>query len=239
MNEEKASLVAHFRELKTRLIYSLVFFFLSFILAYYFVEQLYIFLLKPLSMQLDLSNRYLIYTNLAEVFFSYLKLAYYSALILTIPFFAIQIYLFMAPGLYRNEKKAITPFLIFSPVLFILGACFVYYFIFPIAWDFFLSFQNSNVAGFEVKLEAKVSEYLSICLNLILAFGIAFQLPIVILLLAKMGIVDANGLARNRKYAVVSIFVLAAILTPPDAITQIALAIPMLMLYELSIILSK
>lgn len=238
--ENKFSLNAHFLELKRRLIYVLIVFFISFLCSYYFVEDIYKFLLQPLVSQWGNRDRLMIYTNLAEIFFSYLSLAYYVSMCITIPFCLCQIYIFIAPGLYKNEKRHIFPFLISSPILFMLGAVFVYYFIFPIAWKFFLSFENYSFdSNIPMKLEAKVSEYLSITISMIIAFGIAFQMPIIFALLAKIGLVTDKILREKRKYAIVFIFIIAAILTPPDAITQIGLAIPMMILYELSIIISK
>lgn len=239
MIEEKSNLLAHLKELKNRLVLCVAFFLLSFALCYYFVENIYEFLLNPLAKQLKYGDKKLIYTGLTEVFFSYLKLSFYSALMMSIPFVFIQLYLFISPGLYKNEKSAIKPFVFFTPLLFLLGAAFVYYMVFPFAWNFFLNFQNTNLSGVEFQLEARVSEYLNLCLNLIIAFGMAFQLPIILLFLKKIGVITSEDLIKNRKYAIVFIFIMAAILTPPDAITQIALAIPMMILYELSVFLSK
>jgi sec-independent protein translocase protein TatC len=239
MKQNEQPLLEHLKELKLRLIYVLVFFFISFGVGYYFVEEIYSFLLRPLIDNWTSPNKSLIYTNLTEIFFSYLRLAFYVAMFCTIPFLLSQIYIFIAPGLYKNEKKAIFPFLTISPILFLLGAIFVYYFIFPMAWKFFLSFENSHSEILPMRLEAKVSEYLSIVINLIIAFGIAFQLPVLLILLAKIGILDVSYLIKKRKFATVLIFIIAAVLTPPDAISQIGLAIVMLMLYELSIFIIK
>jgi sec-independent protein translocase protein TatC len=239
IKNHKSTLITHFNELKSRLIYVLLFFFVTFVFSYIYIEQIYGFLLAPLSQQWVSQEKHMIYTNLAEIFFSYLHLSYYVALFITLPFLLCQVYIFIAPGLYSNEKKAILPFLVISPILFFLGATFVYYVIFPLAWKFFLSFESQSLYGLPMYLEAKVSEYLNLTITMIIAFGLAFQLPVLLVLLAKVGIIDSKGLIRQRRFAVVSIFILAAILTPPDAITQVGLAIPMLILYELSIIACK
>ncbi len=240
MKDKKASLASHFSELKLRFLYVIAVFLISFFIAYYYVEQIYHFLLNPLLNQWESKDRLLIYTNLAEIFFSYLKLSYYVAMCITIPFFTCQLYIFIAPGLYKREKKVILPFLISSPILFALGTIFVYYIIFPLAWKFFLSFESHSFdTQMPIKLEAKVSEYLILTINMIIAFGIAFQMPILLALLAKIGIIDDKMLKEKRRYAVVLIFIIAAILTPPDAISQIGLAIPMLILYELSVLIAK
>ena len=229
-------LSSHFNELKARIIYSLIFFLLCFIISYYYSEQIYKFLLLPLINAWDSGDKHMIYTNLAEIFFSYLSLSYYAALFLTIPFFACQIYIFIAPGLYKSERKAFLPFLICSPILFALGVLFVYYVIFPLAWKFFLGFESSAIGNLPIKLEAKVSEYLKLVINMMLAFGMAFQMPILLALLAKLGMITGQSLRDKRRFSIVLIFILAAILTPPDAVSQIGLAIPMLILYELSIL---
>lgn len=230
------NLSSHFNELKLRLIYTLTFFFFCFVLSYIYSEQIYKFLLIPLIDTWMSQDKHMIYTNLSEIFFSYLKLSYYSALFLAIPFFICQSYIFIAPGLYKHEKRSFLPFLILSPILFALGMIFVYYIIFPLAWSFFLSFEQHTVGSLPVKLEAKVSEYLTLVVNMLLAFGTAFQMPILLALLAKLDIITGQSLKNKRRFAIVLIFILAAVLTPPDAVSQIGLAIPMLILYELSIL---
>ncbi len=153
---------------------------------------------------------------------------------------ATQIYLFVAPGLYRSEKRAFLPFLIATPVLFVAGAALAYYFIFPVAWRFFLSFETpTGAGGLPIELQAKVSEYLDLVMKLIFAFGIAFQLPVLLTLLAKVGIISSRGLKKQRRYAYVGMFVVAAILTPPDIITQCGLAGPLIVLYEISIVCAR
>ena len=167
-------------------------------------------------------------------------MAFFGAAFLSFPVVATQLWLFVAPGLYRSEKRAFTPFLIATPVLFVLGASLAYYFVFPVAWRFFLSFETpTGAGGLPIQLEAKVSEYLSLVMKLIFAFGIAFELPVGLTLLAKVGIISSKGLKKMRRYAYVGMFVIAAILTPPDVITQTGLALPLIALYEISIICAK
>lgn len=235
--QNKLPISKHLHELKIRLSYVMLCFFVSFAIAYFNVESIYQFLLKPLTQQWGEQKRYMIYTNLVEIFFSYLKLSYYVALFITIPFLICQFYLFIAPGLYQHEKKTVFPLLILVPILFFLGAIFVYHIIFPLAWKFFLSFEQ--VAPLPLKLEAKVSEYLEITIAMVIAFGVAFELPVMLVFLAKLGLITSHDLIKKRRFAIVMIFIVAAILTPPDVISQIGLAIAMLILYELSIIACK
>ncbi|MEM7616943.1 MAG: twin-arginine translocase subunit TatC [Pseudomonadota bacterium] len=231
----------HFQELKYRLLITAIFFILAFITSYYFATDIYNFLLAPLaSLSNDVAVNKMIYTKLTEVFFTYVKLAFYTALFVSFPMIACQFYIFLAPALYKKEKKTLLPFLIASPILFFLGAFLVYNFIFPLAWEFLAGFQTDNLeSNIPIKLEAKVSEYLILSIQLIFAFGIAFQLPLILLIMIKVGIIDRDFLVKNRKYAVIFTIIIAAILTPPDIISQIGLAIALLLLYELSIILSK
>jgi len=236
------SFTSHFVELRSRLIKSIIFIIIIFIISYTFAEQIYGFLVEPYANAVrdDQSPRRLIFTALHETFITYLKVAFFSAIFLGSPLILIQIYKFIAPGLYKNEKKAILPYLISTPILFLLGGLLVYYLVMPLAIKFFLSFEtigsNSNLP---IQLEAKVNEYLSLIMRLIFAFGISFQLPILLNLLARIGIVNSNYLKTRRKYVIVIIFAAAAIMTPPDPITQIGLALPLLILYELSILTVK
>ena len=177
-----------------------------------------------------------IYTSLTEPFFTWLKVALFGGAFLSFPLVATQIYLFVAPGLYRSEKGALRPFLIATPVLCVLGAALAYYFIFPAAFTFFTSFGSDTGAnGLPLQLQAKIGEYLDLVMKVIFAFGVAFQLPVLLTLLAKVGIVTVAGLKRYRRYAYVGMFIIAAVLTPPDVITQCGLALPLIALYELSI----
>jgi len=238
---EKAHLSEHLAELRTRLIYSLLFLCIAFAVCYYFAQDIYNFLVRPLAdLYNDKESHRLIYTGLTEAFFTYMKVAFYAALFISFPLIASQFYIFLAPGLYKNEKKVLIPFLVAMPLLFLLGAALVYYFIFPLAWKFFLSFETLGVEGaLPIQLEARVSEYLSLVIQLIFAFGIAFQLPVLLMLLVKVGFISSKSLASKRKYAIIASVIMAAILTPPDIISQIGLAIPMLLLYEVSVVLSK
>ena len=241
-NNNSSSFVGHLSELRSRLVKSFIFLILLFIVSYIFSTDIYRFLVQPyadavLDKNLD---RRLIFTALHEAFLTYLKVAFFAAIFVASPFFLIQLWKFVAPGLYKNEKKALLPYLVATPILFILGGFIVYYLIMPLAIKFFLGFETVAEPGIiAIQLEAKVNEYLSLIMRLIFAFGISFQLPVILSLLARIGIIDSEYLRHRRKYFVVIIFALAAILTPPDPITQIGLALPLLLLYELSILTVK
>ena len=237
-NDKESGFISHITELRTRLIHSFIFLFVFFIFCYFFAEYLYGFLVEPYAQAVknDSIQRRLIFTALQETFLTYLKVAFFASFFVTSPFILIQIWKFIAPGLYDHEKIAIMPYLVITPILFFLGGALVYYLIMPLAIKFFLSFESTGLAtNLPIQLEAKVNEYLSLVMKLIFAFGLSFQLPVVLSLLARVGVVDSEFLKKRRKYVVVIIFTAAAILTPPDPITQIGLAIPLLILYELSI----
>ncbi len=236
------SFVNHLTELRSRIIRSLVFISIIFIIGYIFAENIYIFLVEPYAeaVKNDGISRRLIFTALHETFITYLKVAFFTALFLGSPILLTQIWKFVAPGLYKNEKRALLPYLIATPILFILGGMLVYYLVMPLAIKFFLSFESSgHLNSLPIQLEAKVNEYLSLIMRLIFAFGLSFQLPVILNLLARVGAIDSEYLKERRKYFIVIIFAAAAILTPPDPITQIGLAIPLLILYELSILSVK
>tara|TARA_B100000767_G_C19724885_1_gene519015 strand:+ start:63 stop:827 length:765 start_codon:yes stop_codon:yes gene_type:complete len=240
--DENSSIVGHLTELRSRLIYSFLFLLFAFIICYVFSAEIYSFLVKPYSNAVIENNleRRLIFTALHEAFLTYLKVAFFASFFITSPIFLTQLWKFVAPGLYKNEKQALLPYLILTPTLFILGGALVYYLIMPLAIKFFLSFESvGDVGNIAIQLEAKVNEYLSLIMRLIFAFGISFQLPVILSLLARIGIIDSNYLKKRRKYVVVIIFAVAALLTPPDPITQIGLALPLLILYELSILAVK
>jgi sec-independent protein translocase protein TatC len=237
-----SSFVGHLTELRSRLVTSFIFLILLFVVSYFFSTEIYRFLVQPYTDAILDNNldRRLIFTALHEAFLTYLKVAFFAAFFVVSPFFLIQLWKFVAPGLYKNEKRALLPYLVATPILFMLGGFIVYYLIMPLAIKFFLGFETVAEPGIiPIQLEAKISEYLSLIMRLIFAFGISFQLPVILSLLARIGIIDSVYLRQRRKYFVVIIFALAAILTPPDPITQIGLALPLLLLYELSILTVK
>ena len=245
MNDEninQSSFIGHLVELRSRLVKSIIYLFIFFIICYFFAEDIYSFLVVPYAEAVkdDEVNRRLIFTALHETFITYLKVAFFTAMFVSSPIILTQIWKFIAPGLYKNEKRALLPYLIATPTLFLLGGMLVYYLVMPLAIKFFLTFETSaQVSGLPIQLEAKVNEYLSLIMRLIFAFGISFQLPVLLSLLARVGFIDSEYLKKRRKYVIVIIFVAAAILTPPDPITQIGLGIPLLILYELSILSVK
>lgn len=237
---DSQTLTQHLIEIRRRLTYSILFLVLSFGICYFFVDQIYNFLLEPLAKVYgnDHSRR-IIYTGVSEAFTTYLRLAFLSALFFSTPFFITQIYLFLAPGLYKKEKQFILSLFISAPLLFLIGSAFLYYFIFPSIFKFFVSFESpAGTMAIPIQLEARISEYLSMVVKLIFGFGIAFQLPVVIVILVKMGVVKVASLRSKRKYWILLIFVLAAVLTPPDVFSQISMALPMMLLYEIAILIS-
>ena len=237
IDDSKAPLLEHLVELRSRLIRSVVAILVLFVACFFVAEDIYIFLVQPLADVFDREGARLIYTDLTEVLFTYVKVAMFAALFIGFPYVAAQLWLFIAPGLYRNEKGAFLPFLVLTPVLFFTGGALVYYVIFPMAWTFFLSFETMGGDGaLPIQLEAKVAEYLSLVMKLIFAFGLSFELPLLLTLMARVGLTSSKGLADKRKYSIVMAFVAAAILTPPDPISQISLAVPIILLYEVSII---
>lgn len=234
------SMLDHLIELRRRLMWSAAAFIGCFLIAYYFADPVFNFLVEPL---VDLwegqEPRRLIFTAMHEKFFTDLKIAFFVGAFISFPVVAGQMWMFIAPGLYRNEKKAFLPFLVATPVLFFIGGAFVYYFVLPVAWEFFASFEQTAEDGkLAIELEPKVDQYLSLVMRLIFAFGLSFELPVVLTLLTRVGIISVAGLRKNRRYAVVIAFIAAAVLTPPDPISQLGLAIPIIVLYEISILCS-
>lgn len=245
VNSSSAPLLDHLIELRRRLMWAVGGFFAAFLLCFYFAKQLFNFLVQPFRWAVDwagLSERHveLIYTAPQEFFFTQIKIAMFGGLILAFPLIAAQIWKFVAPGLYKNERSAFMPFLVASPILFLIGAALVYFFAMPMVMWFFLSQEQMGAPGqVEISLLPKVSEYLSLCMTLIFAFGLVFQLPVATTLMARVGMITSDGLKDKRKYAIVLAFVAAAILTPPDPISQIGLAIPTIILYEIAIIMAR
>jgi len=240
----KMPLLDHLVELRQRLLYSVIGLFVAFLVCFYFAQDLYNILVDPLAkilLESGLqSDPRLIYTDLTEVFFTHVKVAFFFGAFISCPVFLGQLWLFVAPGLYRTEKHAFAPFLIATPVLFFIGGALVYFVIMPLAWQFFLSFQQAGGEGvLPIELEAKVNEYLSLVMTLIFAFGLCFQLPVIMTLLARVGLATSKGMAAKRKYAIVGVFIVAAVFTPPDPISQISLANRIILLYEISIQMAK
>ncbi|MFT8808490.1 twin-arginine translocase subunit TatC [Gluconobacter sp.] len=243
INDTPMPLLEHLVELRRRLIWSIVTFVIAFAICYHYSGEIYRFLAAPLGniMRKNGEQPHLIYTALYEAFFTYIRVAVFGATCLSFPMIAIQAWIFIAPGLYRSEKRAFAPFLIATPIMFLIGAALAYYVVFPYAWQFFLSFQtpqNTN-GGMQIELQAKVSEYLTLVTKMILAFGVCFELPVVLTLLVRVGLLSVAQLKRFRRYAVVASFAVAAVIAPPDAITMLSLAIPLVALYEVSILTAR
>ena len=238
------SLLDHLTELRNRLGIVMIGFVVIFLACFIrpfgsgshnIADIVYLFLQAPLAERHEVSR--MIFTGLHEGFFTQVKVAFFVSISITFPLMLLQIWKFVAPGLYKNERQAIYPFLLATPVLFALGAAMVYYIVIPLAWDFFLSFEVQGGAGaLPIEVEPRISEYLSLVMRLMFAFGLSFELPVILLLLVRAGLMTADGLASKRKYAILFAFIAAAILTPPDVISQVLLAIPVIMLYELSIL---
>jgi sec-independent protein translocase protein TatC len=230
---QKAPLVEHLIELRNRLMISVLAILIGFLACYGFAEELFTFLVIPLRKVLGPDAK-MIYTGLHEAFFTYIKVSFFAGLFLSFPVILSQFWLFVAPGLYKHEKKIFLPFLIITPVLFFLGGAMAYEFVFPLAFKFFLGFVTPTIEALP-----SLKEYLSLVIKLIFAFGLVFELPVGLLLLIKAGAISTDGLVAKRKYNIVLAFVAAAILTPPDPFTQVFLALPIMLMYEISIIIGR
>ena len=232
-SKEKQPFLSHLEELRKRLISCSIAVGIGFVISYIFSERLFQILIMPLKVSLPEGDR-LIFTNLPEMFFAYLKTAFVAGILLVAPYIFYQLWMFIAPGLYQNEKKYIIPFVLFSTILFVGGGLFGYFIVFPLGFRFFLGFANESVQALP-----SVKQYFSFSIKLLFAFGIVFELPVVIFFLSKMGLVSVDFLRKNRKYAILLTFVIAAIITPPDVITQCMMAGPLIILYEIGIIIAR
>ena len=237
IEQSRMPLVDHLVELRRRLIYCVAGIVGLFFVCYWFAPHIYQFLVQPLADALAAKHeeRRMIFTALHEAFFTYVKVAFFAAMFLGFPIIATQVYKFVAPGLYKHERRAFLPFLIATPVLFFAGGAVAYYIVFPLAWKFFLSFEMAGAGVLPIQLEAKVNEYLALVMQLIFAFGLCFEMPVIMTLLGRAGLITAQGMREKRRYAIVAAFIFAAVLTPPDVLSQVSLAIPTILLYEISI----
>jgi sec-independent protein translocase protein TatC len=238
MDATKAPLMDHLIELRQRMVRAMIAFVLCFLVCFYFSRPIYAFLTEPLAAALKGDpGQHMIATGLTETFFTYVKVGMFGGLCLAFPYTAAQIWMYVAPGLYKHERRAFLPFLAATPFLFILGGAFVFYVMLPNAIRFFVSFQTHGGNGsLGIELQAKVSEYLDFVMTLIFAFGLCFQLPVLLSLLGRVGIVSSAQLRSMRRYAIVGLFAVAAVLTPPDIFSMLSLAIPLVGLYEVSIL---
>lgn len=236
---DKTPLLTHLVELKRRVIRATLVWLAAVILCYFHATDIYQFLLRPLVLAFPSDSAHkLIATSLTETFVTYLRLAIYGGFFIAFPYIATELYLFLAPGLYKRERKALLPYLIAAPILFLSGAAMAYYLVMPKAWRFFVSFEIPD-ASLPLVVEAKVSEYLGLVMQLVLAFGLAFQLPVLLTMLVRVGLMSTDTLVRGRRYAVVILLTVAAFITPPDILSQVLLFIPLYALYEISILAAR
>jgi len=242
LDATKAPLMEHLIELRKRLVWSVASFAVAFGISFGFAKYIYAFLTIPLAHALaGKADAHLIFTALGEVFFAYVKIGMFGGLCLAFPFIAAQLWMFIAPGLYKHERNAFLPFLLATPFCFIAGAAFAYYVLLPYAIHFFVGFETPGVMGgaLGIQLQAKVSEYLDLVMKLLFAFGLTFQLPVLLSLLGKVGIITSRQLRDMRRFAIVGLFAVAAVVTPPDPVSMLALAVPLVGLYEISVLLVR
>jgi sec-independent protein translocase protein TatC len=230
-------LLDHLVELRNRLMWSAAAILVAFLVCYQFKESIYRFLAYPLAKLLEgQTGRQMIFTGLTEAFFTYIKVSFWAACCIAFPVVAVQLWKFVAPGLYKSERRAFLPYICATPILFLMGASLAYFVVIPYAFKFFLSFETAGGPGMlPIVAEPKVNEYLSLVMTLLLAFGVAFQLPVLLTLMARAGIITSQGLVSKWRYAVVGMFGVAAVLTPPDVVSQTSLAVPLIVLYVASI----
>ena len=233
MTNEKQPFLAHLEELRKRLIVCAIAIGIGFVISYIFSKQLFSFLILPLTEVLP-ADSHLIFTSLPEMFIAYVKVALIAGVILAIPIIFYELWMFLAPALYQREKRYLIPFVLFSSILFIAGALFGYVVVFPYGFKFFISFATEDIQALP-----SVKQYFSFTIRLLLAFGLVFELPVVVFFMTKIGLVTPDSMKRFRKFAILGSFIMAAILTPPDVATQIMMALPIIILYEVSIIISK
>jgi sec-independent protein translocase protein TatC len=236
---ELSFFLENIKDLRACLIKILIFFFVCFLCNFFIVEKFIDYFTKPLIAIIQRSNAEIVYTNIVEPFSIRMHLAFIGGIFFSLPFILWEIYSFISPALYKREKKIILPYLFISPILFILGVLFVYYFIFPNAWNFFLKFAFVKKSNVDIHLLIVISDYLKLCITMMILFGLAFQLPVILNFLLQIRLISVETLKRSRKIVIVAIFIISAVLTPPDVLSQIFLAIPLIILYESSIFLSK
>ncbi len=233
MTNEKQPFLAHLEELRNRLIVCAIAIGIGFVISYIFSKQLFSFLILPLTEVLP-ADSHLIFTNLPEMFIAYIKVALIAGIILAIPVIFYELWMFMAPALYRREKGYLIPFVLFSSILFLVGSLFGYFVVFPYGFKFFIGFATEDIQALP-----SVKQYFSFTIRLLLAFGVVFELPVVVFFMTKIGLITPDSMKRFRKFAILSSFILSAILTPPDVATQMMMALPIIILYEVSILISK
>jgi len=233
MTNEKQPFLAHLEELRNRLIVCAIAIGIGFVISYIFSKQLFSFLILPLTEVLP-ADSHLIFTNLPEMFIAYIKVALIAGITLAIPVIFYELWMFLAPALYRREKGYLIPFVLFSSILFLVGSLFGYFVVFPYGFKFFIGFATEDIQALP-----SVKQYFSFTIRLLLAFGLVFELPVVVFFMTKIGLITPDSMKRFRKFAILSSFILSAILTPPDVATQIMMALPIIILYEVSIIISK